>query len=488
MCAVGVSHSRMSERTKMDEMDVIQIAVGELATGQDIKLRGRMVTSNDDGNASVKRKRVDLCRSAQAQEATVKTILFSINQTICQRLESVESKLVALEKRCQQMEDKLDHMLSQTTSAPMQVPMVAGSPWGVTQSNMKVRSCVPGRRHGPIVVRVRDGDDLPNEDGGSGSETGEGNSNGLSTSPLRGAKVTFITLNSEDDYPDGSWLGDENNLELRVRCPISPSDMFHISNSCRTAEKVALTLLDYLFHREVQAASNLSGQGKHGKKQLDPLMIYGIRCHLFHKFGITEGDWYRIKQSIDSKCRTAWRRKQRGQSLSVKGFSRRAQNPVSAPASPSIQTNEVACSDMNCSDMTCTAPDVSAAGVQSYTLASGQEVHIQQLGEDGQILPPGNIHIHQVHVSQDGQLIAVTAGTDCVAGSSDGSALPSGSIQVQYVQLAQEESAESSQPATALIEVEREGVSTELEPELETVHGQASGLLQLHLPNVPSTS
>lgn len=41
---------------------------------------------------------------------------------------------------------------------------------------------------------------------------------------------------------------------------------------------MALTLLDYLFHREVQAMSNLSGQGKHGKKQLDPLMIYGIRC------------------------------------------------------------------------------------------------------------------------------------------------------------------------------------------------------------------
>lgn len=41
---------------------------------------------------------------------------------------------------------------------------------------------------------------------------------------------------------------------------------------------MALTLLDYLFDRDTQAASNLSGQGKHGKKQLDPLMIYGIRC------------------------------------------------------------------------------------------------------------------------------------------------------------------------------------------------------------------
>lgn len=81
-----------------------------------------------------------------------------------------------------------------------------------------------------------------------------------------------------EDYPEGTWLGDENNPEMRVRCPVSQADMLHISTNCRTPEKMALTLLDYLFHREVQAMSNLSGQGKHGKKQLDPLMIYGIRC------------------------------------------------------------------------------------------------------------------------------------------------------------------------------------------------------------------
>lgn len=85
-------------------------------------------------------------------------------------------------------------------------------------------------------------------------------------------------LSLAEDYPNGTWLGDENNPEMRVRCAIIPSDMLHISTNCRTAEKMALTLLDYLFHREVQAVSNLSGQGKHGKKQLDPLTIYGIRC------------------------------------------------------------------------------------------------------------------------------------------------------------------------------------------------------------------
>jgi hypothetical protein len=60
------------------------------------------------------------------------------------------------------------------------------------------------------------------------------------------------------------------------------SDLLHIHSNCRTPEKMALTLLDYLFDRETQAISNLSGLGKHGKKQLDPLMIYGIRCKFEH--------------------------------------------------------------------------------------------------------------------------------------------------------------------------------------------------------------
>lgn len=42
--------------------------------------------------------------------------------------------------------------------------------------------------------------------------------------------------------------------------------------------------------------------------------------HLIHRFGITENDWHRIKQNIDSKCRTAWRRRQRGMPLTVKAF------------------------------------------------------------------------------------------------------------------------------------------------------------------------
>lgn len=59
---------------------------------------------------------------------------------------------------------------------------------------------------------------------------------------------------------------------------VSSSDLKSLNTACRTPEKMALTLLDYLFDRETQACSNISGHGKHGKKQLDPLMIYGIKC------------------------------------------------------------------------------------------------------------------------------------------------------------------------------------------------------------------
>jgi hypothetical protein len=42
--------------------------------------------------------------------------------------------------------------------------------------------------------------------------------------------------------------------------------------------------------------------------------------HLIHNFNITEQDWHRIKQNINSKCRTAYRRKVRGLPLTVKAF------------------------------------------------------------------------------------------------------------------------------------------------------------------------
>ncbi|XP_071505631.1 uncharacterized protein [Diadema antillarum] len=140
---------------------------------------------------------------------------------------------------------------------------------------------------------------------------------------------TFITLNTEEDYPGGSWLGDESNPQMRVRCHIPPSDMLHIMNMYKSADKLALKLLDLLFDKETQATSNLSGTGKHKKKKLDPLFVFGIHCHLMKHFAITGEDWYRIRLNIDSKCRTAFRRKQKGLALYPKHAVKNKRVPVS---------------------------------------------------------------------------------------------------------------------------------------------------------------
>ena len=39
------------------------------------------------------------------------------------------------------------------------------------------------------------------------------------------------------------------------------------------------------------------------------MMVYGIRCHLQYKFNISGKEWSRICQNMDSKCRSAWKRK-----------------------------------------------------------------------------------------------------------------------------------------------------------------------------------
>ncbi|KAM9268921.1 protein BANP isoform 1-T1 [Cariama cristata] len=488
---------------------------GNLVSGLSVVLENHEVT-DDDVEPALKRQRIEI----NCQDPSIKSFLYSINQTICLRLDSIEAKLLALEATCKSLEEKLDLVMNKQHS-PIQVPMVAGSPLGATQTCNKVRcvvpqttvilnndrqnsivakmvgqeeplsraadslenilsNAVPGRRQNTIVVKVPGHDDSHNEDGESGSEASDSVSNsGQLGSQSIGNNVTLITLNSEEDYPNGTWLGDENNPEMRVRCPITPADMLHISTNCRTAEKMALTLLDYLFHREIQAISNLSGQGKHGKKQLDPLMIYGIRCHLFYKFGITESDWYRIKQSIDSKCRTAWRRKQRGQSLAVKSFSRRT------PSSSSYNGSEGSQSSVSASN------EIQQNQPQAlhYALANAQQVQIHQIGEDGQVqvghlhiaqVPQGeqvqitqdsegNLQIHQVHVGQDGQvlqgaqLIAV-ASAEPASGGVDGSPLQGSDIQVQYVQLTPVTDHSATNQGTDTLQ-------SAIQPEMQIEHG-----------------
>lgn len=449
--------------SEQDLADVVQIAVEDLSPDHPVVLENHVVT--DDDEPALKRQRLEI----NCQDPSIKSFLYSINQTICLRLDSIEAKLQALEATCKSLEEKLD-LVTNKQHSPIQVPMVAGSPLGATQTCNKVRCAVPGRRQNTIVVKVPGQDDSHNEDGESGSEASDSVSNcGQPGSQNIGSNVTLITLNSEEDYPNGTWLGDENNPEMRVRCAIIPSDMLHISTNCRTAEKMALTLLDYLFHREVQAVSNLSGQGKHGKKQLDPLTIYGIRCHLFYKFGITESDWYRIKQSIDSKCRTAWRRKQRGQSLAVKSFSRRTPSSSSYSASETMMGTPPPTSELQ----------QSQPQALHYALANAQQVQIHQIGEDGQV-QVGHLHIAQVpqgeqvqitqdsegnlqihHVGQDGQSWGLCQNPIPVSGDSVAQAnpsqlwplggdtldLPAGNEMIQVLQGAQLIAVASSDPA-----------------------------------------
>ncbi|KAM9376875.1 protein BANP isoform 2-T2 [Pholidichthys leucotaenia] len=428
----------------------------------------------EDKPQSKKRKLIN-CQdnSSSSQEISfIKNLLVSFSGSISQRLVGIESKLQSIDATCKALGRKLDNIVSSAKN-PIQVPMVAGSPQGATQTWNKVRCVVPPtnvivssehpkeatqehtplenllsntvarKRQNTILVKVP-GAEESQEEQESGSEASDSVSNsGQSSSAQNGKNVTLITLNSEEDFPEGTWLGDENNPEMRVRCPVSAADMLHISSNCRTPEKMALTLLDYLFHREVQAMSNLSGQGRHGKKQLDPLMIYGIRCHLFHKFAISESDWYRIKQSIDSKCRTAWRRKQRGQSLAVKSFSKRTPREESlADETAHIETATPQTLHYTLANQQVQFHRIDEDG-QVQVIPQGQ-LHIAQVpqGEEVQITQDseGNLQIHQVHVGQDGQvlrgaqLIAV-ASADGGATAVEGSPIPS-DIQVQYVQLA----------------------------------------------------
>lgn len=283
-------------QAELQEGTVVAIQASGMVTGlpTEVHVDGTTAIIQDScGEPSAKRPRLDSDVDMSADQS-IKQVLFNINKAICLRLDGIESKVDNTLQRVRVLEEKVDSILS------------------LSRQNSSMISHNSSRRGAVIVGLPQNGTKIePAESPGSMSADGIQN---------LGPNVTLITLNTEDDFPSGAWLGDENNPEMRVRVPITPSDLLHVHSNCRTPEKMALTLLDYLFDRDTQAASNLSGMGKHGKKQLDPLMIYGIRCHLIHRFGITENDWHRIKQNIDSKCRTAWRRRQRGMPLTVKAF------------------------------------------------------------------------------------------------------------------------------------------------------------------------
>lgn len=197
-------------------------------------------------------------------------LLSELQAEVLQRLDTISNKLSAVEARCGALGDRMNSL-------------AALLPGGTSASHLPAADTRPS-----VTVCV------PSPTGGT-----------------------------VDDYPNGCWLGNPDDPDMRVRVPISPSDLEMMNRTCSTPEKMALTLLDYLFDRETQASSNISGTGRHGKQQLDPLRIFAIRCHLLHHFAINDQDWHRIKQNMDSKCRTAFRRKHRGMPLNVKAFRER---------------------------------------------------------------------------------------------------------------------------------------------------------------------
>ncbi|XP_064611861.1 protein BANP-like isoform X2 [Liolophura sinensis] len=318
---VSMSPSQLVDSVQLSVVD-LQAAqeMGEGDVRQIIVQAGQGMDDRDeDSEPSAKRQKIQDVNNSFMKEMSVKQILFNINKAICLRLDGIEHKIENACARLRDVEDKLETFLTTARQNGSTVFL----------NNSQKKGTPPySRRNSAVIVG------LPQE---RFSTPAPGQDNSFQN---LGPNVTLITLNTEDDYPNGCWLGDDTNPEMRVRVPITQSDLLHIHSNCRTAEKMALTLLDYLFDRETQANSNVSGLGKHGKKQLDPLMIYGIRCHLIHRFAITENDWHRIKQNIDSKCRTAFRRKQKGMPLTVKGFRGKAATMVDGMANDTLSDED----------------------------------------------------------------------------------------------------------------------------------------------------
>ncbi|XP_063861262.1 protein BANP-like [Scylla paramamosain] len=76
--------------------------------------------------------------------------------------------------------------------------------------------------------------------------------------------------------------------------------LVHINSTCIMAEKMALILLDYLFIKDMLATSNLSSTSWWKEQQLNPLMMFGIRCYQQYKFNMNLKLWHKICQSMDS--------------------------------------------------------------------------------------------------------------------------------------------------------------------------------------------
>ncbi|XP_055007289.1 protein BANP-like, partial [Boleophthalmus pectinirostris] len=116
------------------ELDqIVQITV------EDFDQDGRtdlLENENEDDDERPQRKKKKI--SQENDISFLKNYLISFTTSVNQRLEGIESKLLALDATCKALGRKLDFLVPGAKS-PIQVPMVAGSPQGATQTWNKVR-------------------------------------------------------------------------------------------------------------------------------------------------------------------------------------------------------------------------------------------------------------------------------------------------------------------------------------------------------------
>ncbi|WAR13528.1 BANP-like protein [Mya arenaria] len=221
---------------------------------------------SDKYEPQLKQRRVDVDFDVHG-DASVKQILFNINKAICMRLDNIESCLNGLSNRQREIEQKVDTICS----------------------IMKQNSAESGDGNGPL--------------GSIDSIAG------------LGPNVTLITLNSEEDYPYGSWMGDENNVEMRVRCPITP----------RYEEEYNQ---DVYLQGDLDGTGLVTGEGLHGEVQIlhaTPEQISQLQ-HAHH-IQILQGDQV-IQVPVPSNI----------QSLSASDLPEGLQVAVSAVSLPGIMS------------------------------------------------------------------------------------------------------------------------------------------------------
>merc|ERR1719285_1446697 len=168
--------------------------------------------------------------------------------------------------------------------------------------------------------------------------------------------------------------------------------------------------MDRLFTRDTLATSNLTGKGKHQKKQLDPLIIYGIYCQLRHTYNISDADWTRIKNNMEAKCRFLWRRKM-GANFSSNEYSKNQQKSTKIQDTNKESDQGISHVNESCSNLVV----YPLYQVDSHLVkADSQVVHVERqiVQADHQV-----VHVDGQLVQADSQIVEVEVDNDTLVQS-----------------------------------------------------------------------